>query len=265
MALLKDASYICKEIDGKLPRYFGKLPRMTYHIEAVPATLAPNYTAGRYNPGPNDGRAPGAYWVNTYALDRRPLYSLPALTLHEAVPGHHLQIALARELTDLPAFRQNTYLSAFGEGWALYCEKLGVEMDMYKTPYEDFGRLSYEMWRACRLVVDTGMHWKGWSREQALDYLRQNTTLSEHEVRTETDRYIAWPGQALSYKLGEIRIVALRRKAEKALGPKFDLRVFHDAVLAEGTITLPMLERRIDAYLAGTAGSLGVALGRNRT
>jgi uncharacterized protein (DUF885 family) len=258
MALLKDASYICKEIDGKLPRYFGKLPRMTYHVEAVPATLAPNYTAGRYNPGPNDGRAPGAYWVNTYALDRRPLYSLPALTLHEAMPGHHLQIALARELTDLPAFRRNTYLSAFGEGWALYCEKLGVEMDMYKTPYEDFGRLSYEMWRACRLVVDTGMHWKDWSREQALDYLRQNTTLSEHEVRTETDRYIAWPGQALSYKLGEIKLWSLRHKAEQALGPKFDLRTFHDAVLAEGTITLPMLERRIDAYVA-LSGSASAA------
>jgi uncharacterized protein (DUF885 family) len=250
MALLKDASYIAKEIDGKLPQYFGKLPRMTYRVEAVPATLAPNYTAGRYNPGPADGRAPGAYWVNTYALDRRPLYSLPALTLHEAVPGHHLQIALARELTDLPAFRRNTYISAFGEGWALYCEKLGVEMSMYKTPYEDFGRLSYEMWRACRLVVDTGMHWKGWSRAQALDYLRRNTTLSEHEVRTETDRYIAWPGQALSYKLGEIRLWALRRKVEQALGPKFDLRTFHDAVLAGGTMTLPMLERRIDAYLA---------------
>jgi uncharacterized protein (DUF885 family) len=247
--LLKDASYIAKDIDGKLPRYFGKLPRTPYRVEPVPATLAPNYTAGRYNPGPNDGRTPGSYWVNTYALDRRPLYSLPALTLHEAVPGHHLQIALARELTDLPAFRRNTYLSAFGEGWALYCEKLGVEMDMYKTPYEDFGRLSYEMWRACRLVVDTGMHWRGWSREQALDYLRKNTTLSEHEVRAETDRYIAWPGQALSYKLGEIRICELRRKAERALGPKFDLRDFHDAVLAEGTITLPMLERRIDAYV----------------
>ena len=250
IALLKHASYIAKEIDGKLPQYFGKLPRMPYHVQAVPETLAPNYTAGRYNPGPNDGRTPGSYWVNTYALDRRPLYSLPALTLHEAVPGHHLQIARARELTGLPAFRQNTYLSAFGEGWALYCERLGVEMGMYKTPYEDFGRLSYEMWRACRLVVDTGVHWRGWSREQALDYLGQNTTLSEHEVRTETDRYLAWPGQALSYKLGEIRLWALRLKAEQALGPKFDLRTFHDAVLAEGTMTLPMLERRIDAYVA---------------
>jgi len=172
------------------------------------------------------------------------------LTLHEAVPGHHFQGALARELTDLPAFRQNAYLSAFGEGWGLYSEKLGIEMGMYKTPYEDFGRLSYEMWRACRLVVDTGMHWKGWSRDQALDYLRQNTALSEQEVRTETDRYIAWPGQALSYKLGEIKLWALRHKAEQALGAKFDLRAFHDAVLDEGTQTLPMLERQIDAYIA---------------
>src|SRR5262249_48821355 len=157
---------------------------------------------------------------------------------------------------DLPAFRRNTYLSAFGEGWALYCEKLGVEMGMYKTPYEDFGRLSYEMWRACRLVVDTRMDWEDWGRGQGPDYLRPNTTLSEHEVRTETDRYIAWPGQALSYKLGEIRIGALRRKAEQALGPKFDLSAFHDAVLAEGTITLPMLERRIDAYVALSTGRM---------
>jgi uncharacterized protein (DUF885 family) len=251
--LLKDAAWIAKEIDGKLPQYFGKLPRMTYRVEPVPATLAPNYTGGRYNPGPNDGRTPGSYWVNTYALDRRPLYSLPALTLHEAVPGHHFQGALARELTELPAFRQNAYLSAFGEGWGLYSEKLGVEMGMYKTPYEDFGRLSYEMWRACRLVVDTGMHWKGWTRDQALDYLRQNTALSEQEIRTETDRYIAWPGQALSYKLGEIKIWELRRKAEQALGAKFDLRTFHDAVVDEGTITLPMLEQQIDAFIAAQA------------
>ena len=250
VGLLKHATYIAKEIDGKLPQYFGKLPRMTYRVGPVPATLAANYTAGRYNPGPNDGRTPGTYWVNTHALDRRPLYSLPALTLHEAVPGHHLQIALARELKDLPAFRQSTYLSAFGEGWALYTEKLGVEMGMYKTPYEDFGRLSYEAWRACRLVVDTGMHWKGWSRDRAIDYLRRNAALSEHELRTEIDRYIAWPGQALSYKLGELRIVALRGKAEQALGAKFDLSAFHDAVLEKGAMTLAMLERRIDAYIA---------------
>ena len=249
-ALLKDAAYLAKEIDGKLPQFFGKLPRMTYRVEPVPATLAPNYTGGRYNPGPNDGRTPGTYWVNTYALDRRPLYSLPALTLHEAVPGHHLQGALARELTDLPAFRQNVYLSAFGEGWGLYSEKLGIEMGIYKTPYENFGRLSYEMWRACRLVVDTGMHAMGWSRQQALDYLTQNTALSDQEVRTETDRYIAWPGQALSYKLGELKIWSLRRKAEKELGAQFDLRAFHDAVVDNGTVTLPMLEQQIDGYIA---------------
>ena len=256
IALLKEARHIAKEIDGKLPRYFGKLPRMPYRVEPVPATLAPNYTAGRYNPGPNDGLTPGTYWVNTYALDRRPLYSLPALTLHEAVPGHHLQIALARELKDLPAFRRNVYLSAFGEGWALYTEKLGIEMGIYRTPYEDFGRLSYEMWRACRLVVDTGMHWKGWSRDKALDYLRQHTALSEREVRSETDRYIAWPGQALSYKLGEIKLSALRHKAAQALGTKFDLRAFHDAVLEEGTMTLPMLERQVDAYVARSGSGL---------
>ena len=255
IALLKDASYLAKEIDGKLPQYFGKLPRMTYRVEPVPDTLAPNYTGGRYNPGPNDGRTPGTYWVNTYALDRRPLYSLPALTLHEAVPGHHFQGALARELTDLPAFRQNAYLSAFGEGWGLYSEKLGIEMGMYKTPYEDFGRLSYEMWRACRLVVDTGMHWKNWTRMQALNYLRENTALSEQEVRTETDRYIAWPGQALSYKLGEIKLWELRHKAEQALGAKFDVRAFHDAVLDEGTMTLPMLGKQIDAYIARVSGA----------
>jgi uncharacterized protein (DUF885 family) len=252
--LLKEAAWIAKRIDGKLPQYFGKLPRMPYRVEAVPATLAPNYTGGRYNPGPNDGRTSGAYWVNTYALETRPLYSLPALTLHEAVPGHHLQGALARELTDLPAFRQNAYLSAFGEGWGLYAEKLGVEMGIYETPYDHFGRLSYEMWRACRLVVDTGMHWKGWTRDQALAYLRENTALSEQEVRTETDRYIAWPGQALSYKLGELKIRELRRKAEHALGAKFDLRAFHDAVVDQGTMTLPMLERQIDAFIARSRG-----------
>jgi uncharacterized protein (DUF885 family) len=252
IALMKDAAYISKEIDGKLPQFFGKLPRMTYRVDPVPPALAPNYTVGRYNEGANDGRTPGTYWVNTTALDRRPLYSLPALSLHEAVPGHHLQIALARELKDLPAFRQSVYLSAFGEGWGLYSEKLGKEMGMYKTPYEDFGRLSYEMWRACRLVVDTGMHWKGWSRQQALDFLTANTALSEHEIRTETDRYIAWPGQALSYKLGEMKIWQLRAKAEKELGPKFDLRAFHDAVVDNGTMTLPMLEQQIDTYIART-------------
>ena len=249
LGLLKTAAYTAKEIDGKLPQFFGVLPRMTYRVEPVPAELAPNYTTGRYNPGPDDGRTPGTYWVNTYALNKRPLYALPSLTLHESVPGHHLQGALARELKKLPAFRRNIYIDAFGEGWGLYSEKLGVEMGIYKTPYEHFGRLSYEMWRACRLVVDTGLHWKGWTRDQALDYLRRNTALAEHEVQTETDRYISWPGQALSYKLGEMKIWELRKKAEKKLGAKFDIRAFHDTVIDSGTMTMPMLERQVERFI----------------
>ena len=250
--LLKDASYIAKQIDGLLPGYFGKLPRETYSVQPVPAELAPNYTGGRYSPAPVGATHGGEYWVNTYALETRPLYSLTALTLHEAVPGHHLQGALARELTDLPPFRRDFYPHAFGEGWGLYSEKLGVEMGIYKTPYDHFGRLSYEMWRACRLVVDTGMHALGWSREQALEYLRSNTALSAQEVRTETDRYIAWPGQALAYKMGELKILELRARAEQQLGARFDIRAFHDTVLDNGGLTLPILERQVDEYIADT-------------
>ena len=246
-ALLREAAWICKEIEGKLPRHFGKLPRTPYGVKAVPDALAPNYTSGRYNPGPIG--AAGEYWVNTHALETRALYALPALTLHEAVPGHHLQIALARELTDLPGFRRNFYPHAFGEGWALYTEKLGEEMGVYHTPYQRFGRLAYEMWRACRLVIDTGIHAMEWTREQALEYLASNTALSKHEVRTEIDRYISWPGQALAYKIGELEIVALRNRAEAALGERFDLRAFHDAILENGGVTLPVLARQIDAYV----------------
>ena len=246
--LLKDAAWTAKEIDERLPKFFGKLPRMTYGVDPVPAALAPNYTAGRYNPGPL-GSA-GQYWVNTYALNMRPLWALPALTLHEAVPGHHLQGSLAREMTNVPAFRLNFYPNAFGEGWGLYSEKLGIEMGIYHTPYENFGRLTYEMWRACRLVVDTGIHSMGWSRKQAVDYLTENTSLSKQEIRTEVDRYIAWPGQALAYKMGELKILELRHRAEKELGPRFDLRAFHDAVLANGGVTLPVLEGRINAFIA---------------
>jgi uncharacterized protein (DUF885 family) len=246
-ALLREAAWISKEIDGKLPEFFGHLPRMPYTVKPVPAALAPNYTAGRYNPGPLG--AAGEYWVNTYALETRPLYALPALSLHEAVPGHHLQGAVARELKSVPTFRLNFYPHAFGEGWGLYAEKLGKEMGVYHTPYQEFGRLTYEMWRACRLVVDTGMHAMGWSREKAYDYLASNTALSKHEVRTEIDRYIAWPAQALAYKTGEMKIIELRRKAKAALGDKFDLRSFHDAILESGGVTLPVLDRRIDAYI----------------
>jgi uncharacterized protein (DUF885 family) len=249
--LLKDASYIAKQIDGVLPGYFGKLPRMPYSVQPVPAELAPNYTGGRYSPAPIGGRTGGEFWVNTYDLDKRPLYSLTALALHEAVPGHHLQISLGRELTDVAPFRRDFYSHAFGEGWGLYSEKLGEEMGLYKTPYDHFGRLSYEMWRACRLVVDTGMHAMGWSRARALQYLADNTALSTQEVRTETDRYIANPGQALAYKMGELKLWELRARARQALGEQFDIRAFHDAVMANGALPLPVLERQIDEYIAG--------------
>ncbi len=246
--LLNRAAWITREIDGHLPNYFGHLPRTPYTVEPVPAAIAPNYTAGRYNPGPRG--AAGTYWVNTYALDTRSLYNLPALTAHEAAPGHHIQGAIARELEGLPEFRLNFYPHAFGEGWGLYSERIGEEMGIYHTPYERFGRLTYEMWRACRLVVDTGMHSMGWSRQRALDYLASNTALSTHEVRTEIDRYIGWPGQALAYKMGELKIVELRHRAETALGDRFDVRAYHDAVLANGGVTLPVLERQIDEYIA---------------
>ncbi len=240
--LLMRASWIAKQVDAKLSQYFGFLPRGRFGIEPVPAAIAPFWTAGR-------GSA-HTYWVNTYDLPSRPLYNLPALTLHESAPGHALQGELAEEQKDQPEFRSKNYISAYGEGWALYCEKLGKEMGIYHTPYEEFGRESYEMWRAARLVIDTGIHHEGWSREQAIRYLAEHTALSEHEVETEVDRYISWPGQALSYKLGEMKILELRARAEKELGPTFDLRAFHDAVLAEGSVPLPLLEQRIDAFIA---------------
>jgi uncharacterized protein (DUF885 family) len=246
--LLREAAWITREIDAEMPNLFGRIPRAPYTVRPVPAEIAPNYTTGRYNGGPLG--AAGEYWVNTYELSVRPLYVLPSLTAHEAAPGHHTQIALARELTELPRFRRSFYPHAFGEGWGLYAERLGEEMGIYHTPHQRFGRYTYEMWRACRLVVDTGMHSMGWSRQRALDYLAANTALSTHEIRTEIDRYIAWPGQALAYKIGELKIVELRHRAEAALGQRFDVRAFHDAVLANGGVTLPVLEREIDAYIA---------------
>jgi uncharacterized protein (DUF885 family) len=250
--LLWQAAWITREIDGRMPEFFGRIPRAPYTVKPVPAALAPNYTGGRYNPGPIG--AAGEYWVNTYALENRPLYVLPSLSLHEAAPGHHTQGALSRELENVPPFRRNFYPHAFGEGWGLYSEYLGVEMGIYRTPYERFGRLTYEMWRAVRLVVDTGMHAFGWSRQQALDFMTENTALSAHEIRTEIDRYIAWPGQALAYKTGELKIKALRRRAEEALGGKFDVRAFHDAVLGQGGVTLTVLEKQVDAYIARARG-----------
>lgn len=247
--LLKEARDISKRMDGKLPELFTILPRQPYAVNPVPAGIAPNYTTGRYVSAPLNSTRPGQYWVNTYALEKRPLYNLEALTFHEAVPGHHLQGALTAELEDLPKFRRYSYISAFGEGWGLYCEKLAKEVGFYQNPYSDFGRLTYEMWRAMRLVVDTGMHAMGMSRDEAIKLMEENTALSKHNVRTEIDRYIAWPAQALSYKLGEIKIWELRAKAEKALGSEFDIRTFHDALLAKGPVPLDVLELIIDEYI----------------
>lgn len=248
--LLKEASFIAKQMDGKLPGLFHRLPRQPYGVAPVPAAMAPKYTSGRYVSAPVGGTQPGWYWVNTYALDKRPLYNLEALTFHEAVPGHHLQGALSQELEGLPQFRRFLYVDAFGEGWGLYSEWLGIEAGFYTDPYRDFGRLGYEAWRASRLVVDTGIHAFGWSRERAIDYLAANTTLPLHEVETEIDRYISWPGQALCYYLGFMKIRELRERGEKALGVEFDVRDFHDAVLANGALSLPALERQIDDFIA---------------
>ncbi|HET8796254.1 MAG TPA: DUF885 domain-containing protein, partial [Thermoanaerobaculia bacterium] len=236
--LVMRASYIAKRMDGKLPTLVRTLPRLPYTVEPVPDDIAPKYTSGRYVGAPQGGTQPGIYWVNTYKLENRPLYNLEALTLHEAVPGHHLQIALSRELENLPNFRRFSYISAFGEGWGLYSEWLGVEAGFYTDPYSNFGRLTYEMWRACRLVVDTGIHSMGWTRQQAIDYMASRTALPIHEVTTEVDRYISWPGQALAYKLGELKIRELRKRAESRLGTRFDVRDFHDVILGSGSVPL---------------------------
>jgi uncharacterized protein (DUF885 family) len=247
--LLKEAAYAAKRIDYRMPGYFGHLPRQSYGVVPVPEEIAPNYTTGAYYGAPPGGDHGGAFWVNTHALDQRPLYEIPALTLHEAVPGHHHQNAIALEMENVPEFRKDLYFSAFGEGWGLYAEKLGVEMGIYRTPYEHFGRLSYEMWRACRLVIDTGIHSQGWTRQQAIDYMAGNTSLSEGNIRAEIDRYISWPGQALAYKLGELQIWEMRRKAETLLGDRFDLRQFHDVLLRNGALPMALLQSVVERYI----------------
>lgn len=246
--LLRYAAWLSKRADAQLPRFFNLLPRTPYGVVEVPAEIAPKYTTGRYSGATRDDQA-GFYWVNTYALNRRPLYEMEALTLHEAVPGHHLQISLAREQSELADFRRSFYTSAFGEGWGLYAEYLGLEMGFYQDPYSNFGRLTYEMWRAARLVVDTGMHSMGWSRQQAIDFLAENTALSMHNVQTEIDRYISWPAQALSYKLGELTIKRLRQQAEQQLAERFDIREFHGVVLGNGSVPLAVLEQQVERYI----------------
>ena len=248
--LLMRARDIAKRLDEQLPKFFKTLPRTPYGVAAVPDAIAPKYTGGRYIPTRPNSTNPGYYWVNTYNLPSRPLYVLPALTAHEAVPGHHLQMALNSELsTEIPSFRRSLYLSAYGEGWGLYTEALAGEMGIYTTPYERFGQLTYSMWRACRLVVDTGIHAFGWSKEQAVEFMTANTALSFHEINTEVDRYISWPGQALAYKVGELKISELRQKTENALGDQFDIREFHNIILQKGTLTLPLMEEEIAAYI----------------
>jgi uncharacterized protein (DUF885 family) len=240
---------ICKKIDPELPKLFGKLPRLPYGVMAVPAYDEKFQTTAYYNQGSiKSGRA-GNFYANTYNLNTRPKWEMEALTAHEAVPGHHLQIALGQELENVPEIRKNSSYTAFVEGWGLYSESLGTELGLYKDPYSKFGQLTYEMWRAIRLVVDTGIHGMGWSRQQAIDYFKANSAKNEHDITVEIDRYITWPGQALAYKIGELKIKELRKKATLELGDKFDIRAFHDAVLENGAIPLDVLENHINEWI----------------
>ncbi|MES2035748.1 MAG: DUF885 family protein [Pseudomonadota bacterium] len=248
--LLEKASEIAKRVDDQLPAHFKTLPRLSYGVRPVPTSIEEGYTTGRYFDGdPQAGRA-GGLMINTSSLRERPLYELPALVLHEGAPGHHIQIALAQEQVDVPAFRRELYVTTFGEGWGLYSEKLGVEMGIYRDPYEQFGRLSYEMWRACRLVADTGIHARRWTIEQARACFTENSALSPVNIEVELQRYVSWPGQALAYKIGELKLLELRKRAETALGDRFDERAFHDAVLLHGALPLSVLERQIDGWIA---------------
>ncbi|MDH3716806.1 MAG: DUF885 domain-containing protein [Planctomycetota bacterium] len=247
--LLQQVALKLKTMDGLLPQLFERLPRMSYGIREVPAYVAPVSTTAYYQPPAGDGTRAGFYFVNTYDLKSRPIYNIEALSLHEAVPGHHLQIALQQELTDLPKVRRFTQFTVFSEGWALYAERLGLEVGMYSDPYQNFGRLNYEMWRACRLVVDTGIHYFGWTRQQAIDFLTAHSALAAHNVRAEIDRYISWPGQALAYKIGELKIRELRKLATEKLGSRFDVRRFHDVVLGSGAVPLPVLEANVHDYI----------------
>ncbi len=240
---------ISKRVDAELPKLFAELPRNSYGVKPFPDYEAPSQTTARYYPGAEDGSRSGTFMANLYRLDMRPKYEMEALTLHEAVPGHHLQISRGQELRGLPAFRRNAGYTAFVEGWALYAESLGEAIGFYQDPYSKFGQLTYEMWRACRLVVDTGMHHLGWSRQQAIDFMKANTAKSEQDIAVEVDRYIVWPGQALAYKLGELKIKELRARAERELGPRFDVRLFHNAILDNGALPLDVLEREIDRWI----------------
>jgi AbrB family looped-hinge helix DNA binding protein len=256
--LLAAASVLTKHIDGEMPKLFGHLPRLPYTVKPIPDAIAPGTTTAYYGPGSLEGGRAGTYWVNTSKLDQRPLYELPALTMHESVPGHHQQIAIGQEL-DLPPFRRyGVSFAAFTEGWGLYAERLGIEMGMYDTPEKQMGRLSYEMWRACRLVVDPGIHAKGWTREQAIAYMLDQTALSRANIEAEVNRYITWPGQATAYKVGELRIRELRTRAEERLGARFDLRGFHDAVLENGAVPLDVMAANVERWISRSARAAAI-------
>jgi uncharacterized protein (DUF885 family) len=252
--LMAAAALVAKTNDGKMPTLFGRLPRLPYGVKPIPLAEAEGNTTAYYVQGSPDAGVAGTYFVNTTHLEQRPLWELPALTSHEAVPGHHNQISLQQEL-EIPTWRKyNAFFTAFVEGWGLYSERLGIDMGIYDTPEKNMGRLSYEMWRACRLVVDTGIHAKHWSKEQAVAFMKENTALTDANIDAEVNRYISNPGQALAYKLGELKIRELRTKAEKELGPKFDIRRFHDAVLGQGSVPLDALEAQVDAWIAREKG-----------
>jgi uncharacterized protein (DUF885 family) len=247
--LLKEVSFIAKKTDGQLPKLFKTLPRMTFGIKEVPEYLASKTASAYYMIPSGDGTRAGFFFINTHNPERQRLYTITALSLHETVPGHHIQIALQQEINDVPDFRRFQHFTAFVEGWALYAEHLGLDMNMYDDPNSNFGRLTMEMWRACRLVVDTGIHYFGWSRERAIDFMADNTLMPRQEIQVEVDRYIVWPGQALAYKMGELKIRELRELAEKQLGEKFDIREFHDCVLRTGAVPLDVLENNVRAWI----------------